>query len=153
MISVLKRIELSNRGWHILPALFLISFAIHAKDSYAQGRVVTQERVDIVIRSPERLVLRVGSQGGRIDVIQFEVGTLPGSGPIPGVSSGDNPVTVMAKSKKTSGQMILTADSSIPLANASGDTISKCICVSFILLSRFGELLIKLQPTFFLRPQ
>ena len=124
MTTVWKRIEPSNWGWRILPALFLISFAIQSKDSYAQGQVVAQERVDIAIRSPERLILRVGSQGQRIDVIQFEVGSLPGSGPIPGVSSGDNPVTVMAKSKKISGQMILTADSSIPLTNASGDTIS-----------------------------
>jgi hypothetical protein len=122
VIAVLKRMNLSNWGWRILPALLLI-FAIQAKDSYAQDRVAGQERVDIVIRSPERLILRVGSQGGRIDVIQFQVGSLPGSGPIPGVSSGDNPVTVMAKSKKTFGQMILTADSSLPLISASGDMI------------------------------
>ncbi len=123
MITVLKRMELSNWGWRVLPALLLLSLAVQAKDSCAQGQVVAQERVDIVIRSPERLILRVGSQGGRIDVIQFQVGSLPGSGPVPGVSSGGNPVTVMAKSKKISGRMILTADSSIPLTNASGDTI------------------------------
>jgi len=77
----------------------------------AQGRIVAQEPVNIVIQSAQFLSLRVGSPGSNIDVVRFDVTGLPGSGPVPGVSSGQNPVPVRARAVQLSGQMILTADS------------------------------------------
>ncbi|MBW2040252.1 MAG: hypothetical protein JRI46_11820 [Deltaproteobacteria bacterium] len=79
--------------------------------------------MDIVIRSALALFLRVGSPGGTVDVVSFHVTGLPGSGPVPGISSGQNPVPVRARAFLLFGQMILTADSSVPLNDGSGNTI------------------------------
>lgn len=110
-------------GRLLLPALVFICAFAEAADLEAQGRVVAQEPVDIVIQSAHLLSLRVGSGGRTIDVVRFEVTGLPGSGPVPGVASGQNPVPVRARAVQLTGQMILTVDSSVPLDDGSGNII------------------------------
>jgi hypothetical protein len=107
-----------------LPALgFLLCLCCSPTALYAQGRVVAQEPVDIVIQAASSLYLRIGTSGGAIDVVSFTVTQLPGSGPIPGVSSGQNPVPVRATSSPGNATKLLTADSSVPLDDGAGDTI------------------------------
>ena len=107
----------------LLPVIPLLLLTILQADLSAQGRVVAQAPVDISIKSKFSLSLRIGSPGGRIDVVRFDVSGLPGSGQVQGISSGPNPVTVQAKARFISGQMIITADSSIPLEDGAGNTI------------------------------
>jgi hypothetical protein len=106
-----------------LPLMLVLSLITLSADLAAQGRVVAQAPVDISIKAKFSLRLRIGSPGGRIDVVRFSVSELPGSGQIQGISSGPNPVPVKAKARFSSGQMILTADSSIPLEDGAGNTI------------------------------
>lgn len=108
--------------------LFLSAFALfyifsHASNIVAQGRVVAQTPVDIRIQSAVSLFLRVGSPGGKIDLVTFNVSGIPGSGQVQGISSGANPVPVRARAQFLFGQMILTADSSVPLNDGFGNTI------------------------------
>lgn len=107
----------------LLPLMLVLSLIILSAELAAQGRVVAQAPVDIRIQSKFSLRLRIGSPGGRIDVVRFSVSGLPGSGQVQGISSGPNPVPVKAKARFSSGQMILTADSSIPLEDGAGNTI------------------------------
>jgi hypothetical protein len=95
----------------------------HPPDLAAQGRVVAQAPVDIVILAANSLDLRIGTSGVTIDVVTFTVSQLPGSGSVPGVSSGANPVPVRATSSPGNATKILTADSSIPLNDGAGHTI------------------------------
>jgi len=89
----------------------------------AQGHVVDQKQFDIVIQSANVLRLRVGSTGSQVDRVTFQVGIPPGAGSVQGVSSGPNPVPVVAEAVQLSGQMRLTADSSTPLGDGSGNQI------------------------------
>jgi len=107
----------------LLPLMLVLSLIILSAELAAQGRVVAQAPVDIRIQSQFSLSLRIGSPGGKIDVVRFSVSGLPGSGQVQGVSSGPNPVPVQAKARFLSGQMILTADSSTPLEDGAGNTI------------------------------
>jgi hypothetical protein len=98
--------------------LFCYPIALHA-----QGRVVAQEPVDIIIQVASQLNLRIGTSGSTIDRVSFTVSQLPGSGAVAGVSSGANPVPVRATSSPTSATKVLTANSSIPLNDGAGHTI------------------------------
>ena len=106
-----------------LPIVIFICVLSCPENLSAQGRIVAQQPVDIIIQSAFSLFLRVGSPGGRVDVVRFDVSGLPGSGQVPGISSGPNPVLVRARARFLFGQMILTADSAIPLNDSSGNTI------------------------------
>jgi hypothetical protein len=107
-----------------VPALGLLaSLFFYPIDLYAQGRVVAQEPLDIVILAASQLNLRVGTAGGTIDRVSFTVSQVPGSGPVPGVSSGANPVPVVAWSWPLFAEKVLAADSSIPLNDGAGHTI------------------------------
>lgn len=107
----------------LLPLMLVLSLIILSADLAAQGRAVAQAPVDIRIQSKFSLSLRIGSPGGKIDVVRFSVSGLPGSGQVQGISSGPNPIPVKTKARFSSGQMILTADSSIPLEDGAGNTI------------------------------
>jgi hypothetical protein len=108
-----------------VPALGLLACLLACPvDLSAQGRVVAQEPVDIVILAASRLNLRIGTTGGTIDRVTFTVTQLPGTGAVAGVSSGANPVPVRASSSPGNATKILTADSSIPLSDGAGHTIS-----------------------------
>ena len=113
----------NNRGRLFLSALVILYIFSNSSHLAAQGRVVAQAPVDIRIQSASSPFLRVGSPGGKIDVVRFTVSGLPGSGQVPGTSSGANPVPVRARAKVLFGQMMLTADSSIPLNDGFGNTI------------------------------
>jgi hypothetical protein len=117
------RIGILARCRH-LPALgFLLCLCCSPTALYAQGRVVAQEPLDIVIQAAGSLDLRIGTSGGTIDVVSFTVTQLPGSGPVPGVSSGQDPVPVRATSSPGNATKVLTADSSVPLNDGAGHTI------------------------------
>ena len=112
------------RRWQVLSALSLLACLLcYSIDLPAQGRVVAQEPVDIVILAARRLDLQIGSPGNIIDVVSFTVSGLPGSGPVQGVSSGGNPVAVRAHAVPGNQDMTLTADSSTPLNDGAGHTI------------------------------
>lgn len=122
--SATTRIGVFARCRHVVPALsFLASILFYQIDLHAQGRVVAQEPVDIIILAASRLNLRIGTAGGTIDRVSFTVTQLPGSGSVPGVSSGADPVPVRASSTPGGATKILTADSSIPLNDGAGHTI------------------------------
>lgn len=81
-------------------------------------------RLDFLISIPTILYLQVGSTGNIIDVIRFKLDDIPGTGEIEGKSSGANPTPVRAAGFVPPGQtMTLTADSSIPLDDGSGNQI------------------------------
>ncbi|MCP4669362.1 MAG: hypothetical protein GY849_23770 [Deltaproteobacteria bacterium] len=119
-----KHLFSTCRGRPGLPALFFACLLLSPAPLPAQGRIAAQEPVDIIIRAARALFLRVGSPGGTIDVVRFDVSALPGSGPVPGFSSGRNPVLLRARAVLLFGQMILTADASTPLDDGSGNTIA-----------------------------
>lgn len=106
-----------------MPVLVFAYTLCLATQAMAQGRIVAEEPVDIVIRSAVVLFLRIGSPGGSVDIVGFEVTGEPGSGRVPGISSGPNPVPVEARAAALSGQMFLTADSSVPLNDGYGNSI------------------------------
>jgi hypothetical protein len=118
--SVLVKKSGGRRYLPVLAFLYALSLATHTS---AQGRFVAEEGVDIIIQSAAALFLRVGSPGGTIDLVSFDVTGIPGSGQVTGIPSGANPVLVRARAQGLSGQMVLTADSSVPLNNGSGNTI------------------------------
>ena len=106
-----------------VPALGLLACLLACPvDLSAQGRVVAQEPLDIVILAASRLNLRIGTSGSTIDVVSFTVNQLPGTGAVAGVSSGADPVPVRASSTPSGATKILTANSSTPLTSA-GNTI------------------------------
>lgn len=111
------------KGRLLGPSLVFLLILSCATTALAQGRVVAQKPVDIIVRSAFVLLLQVGSPGGTVDVVRFDVSALPGSGPVKGVSSGQNPVPVIARAVFLSGQMVLTADSFAPLNDGHGNTI------------------------------
>ena len=116
------RIGMFARCRHV-PALgLLICLFSLPTGLYAQGRIVAQEPVDIIIQVASQLTLRIGSSGSTIDRVRFSVSQLPGSGPVAGVSSGTNPVPVRATSSPSSARKVLTADSSVSLSKGA-DTI------------------------------
>src|SRR5512139_3207663 len=96
--SARTRIRVLARCRHV-PALGLLAclFACPV-DLSAQGRVVAQEPLDIVILAASSLSLRIGTSGGTVDMVTFTVTQLPGTGAVAGVSSGANPVPVRATS-------------------------------------------------------
>jgi hypothetical protein len=107
-----------------VPALGLLACLLcYPIDLHAQGRVVAQEPLDIVIQAASSLSLRIGTTGGTIDRVTFTATQLPGTGAVAGVSSGANPVPVRATSSPTSARKVLTADSSIALNDGAGHTI------------------------------
>jgi len=121
--SARTRIRVLARCRHV-PALGLLAcVCFYPVDLSAQGRVVAQEPLDIVIQAANSLSLRIGTTGGTIDRVTFTVTQLPGTGAVAGVSSGANPVPVRATSTPTGARKILTADSSIPLNDGAGHTI------------------------------
>lgn len=108
----------------LVPALGLLAcVCFYTADLSGQGRVVAQEPVDIVILAASGVNLRIGTSGATIDVVSFTVSQFPGSGSVPGVSSGANPVPVRATSTTGNATKILTADSSIPLNDGASHTI------------------------------
>jgi hypothetical protein len=123
--SARTRIGLLAQCRHVvLPALSILGCLLsYPRDLPAQGRVVAQAPVDIVIQAASSLSLRIGTSGGAIDRVSFTVNQLPGSGSVPGVSSGANPVPVRASSTPGNATKILTADSSIPVNDGAGHTI------------------------------
>jgi len=117
------RISILARCRHV-PALgLLMGLFCLPMDLYAQGRVVAQEPLDIVIMAASHLSLRIGTTGGTIDRVSFTVAQLPGSGAVAGVSSGAYPVPVRASSTPSGATKVLTADSSTPLNDGFGHTI------------------------------
>ena len=121
------RIGMLARCRHVpAPGLLmsLLFFLVLPPDLYAQGRVVAEEPVDIVIQWAAVLYLRVGSTGATIDVVSFNVTQLPGSGPVPGSSSGPYPVPVQARSTGPGNAWkILTANSAVALNDGAGHPI------------------------------
>lgn len=108
----------------IVLAMALLFMGLNAAPELrAQGRVVDQEQFDVVIKFAALLHLRVGSRGSMVDIVTFQVDRLPGTGSVPGVSSGPNPIPVRATAWGLYGQMRLTAESSIPLSDGSGNQI------------------------------
>lgn len=83
-----------------------------------------QARLDFLIHIPTILYLQVGTTGNIIDVITFTLDNIPGTGEVQGISSGSNPTPVRAAGFVPPGQtMTLSADSSTPLDDGSGNTI------------------------------
>jgi hypothetical protein len=121
--STRTRRGLLARCRHV-PALgFLACLLFYPIDLSAQGRVVAQEPLDIVILAATSLSLTIGTSGSTIDRVSFTVTQLPGLGAVAGVSSGANPVPVDARPIPGSATIILTADSSVPLNDGAGHTI------------------------------
>lgn len=121
--SARTRIGLLAQCRHV-PALSLLACLLsYPSNLPAQGRIVAQEPVDIVIQAASSLSLRIGTTGGTIDRVTFTVTQLPGTGAVAGISSGADPVPVRASSTPTGATKILTADSSIPLNDGAGHTI------------------------------
>jgi hypothetical protein len=104
-------------------ALLLVLIGSCAAEVAAQGRVVGRQPVEVIVRAAASLTLRVGSQGGQVDVVRFDVTDLPGTGAVTGISSGQNPVPIQARAQQLSGQLIISADSSQPLSDGAGHTI------------------------------
>jgi hypothetical protein len=117
------RIGILARCRHLPAPGFLLCLCCFPTALYAQGRFVAEEPVDIVIQAASSLTLRIGTSGGTIDVVRFTVSQLPGTGAVPGVSSGQNPVPVRATSSPGGATKVLTADSSVPLRDGAGHTI------------------------------
>ncbi len=95
-------------------------FFFNATPLKAQGRIVEEKTVDIIVRSALVIILRIGTTGGTVDTISFNVNDIPGSGRVEGNSSGEYPVPVEANAFWFSGELILTADSSQPLQYGTG---------------------------------
>ncbi len=107
-----------------VPALgLLMCFFCSPIALYAQGRVVAQEPVDIVIQAASSLDLQIGSPGSTIDTVSFTVTQLPGTGAVAGLSSGANPVPVRATSNPGNAAKVLIANSLTPLDDGAGHTI------------------------------
>lgn len=86
---------------------------------------VATSDVIVVLAAPVTMTLRIGSSGSTINRVTFPVTGLPGSGAVAGTSSGANPVPFRASGQLTGpGTVSLTANSSQPLMNASGNSIS-----------------------------
>ncbi len=103
------------------PALvFAIILFFNATSLKAQGRIVEEKAVDIIIQAAFFLSLQVGTEGAVVDTISFDVNNIPGSGEIQGSSSGTYPVPVAASAFWFSGELILTVDSLGPLQDGTG---------------------------------
>jgi len=86
---------------------------------------VAIQSVTIMVAVPVYLSLRIGSPGSSIDRISFQITKIPGSGAVPGQSTGAYPVAFRAQGRLTSpGTVRLTANSSQPLSDGMGHTIS-----------------------------
>lgn len=113
-------------GFSLLGLLFILAASLaFGRPGLARGADVATTDIIIVLASPLTLTLRIGSQGPTIDVVTFSLTGLPGTGAVAGISSGANPVPFFAEGKLTGpGLVTLTADSSQPLADGQGNTIS-----------------------------
>jgi hypothetical protein len=89
------------------------------------GQDVAVSGVTVVLAAPIFMRLTVGSPGTTIDRVTFRVAGIPGSGAVPGESTGTYPVPFQARGLLDSaGTVALTADSSNPLNDGMGHTIS-----------------------------
>lgn len=91
-------------------------------DAWARDVAAEPLTVRVVVRP--YLYLEIGSPGGIVDTVNFTVAGLPGSGPVPGQSTGANPVPVWAEGLvRSATTVMLTADSSRPLEDGSNNQI------------------------------
>ena len=89
------------------------------------ARDVAIRSVTVMLAAPVFLSLQVGSPGAVIDRVTFRVDGIPGSGAVRGESTGTYPVPFQAWGLLSSaGTVTLTADSSQPLSDGVGHTIS-----------------------------
>jgi hypothetical protein len=80
-----------------------------------------QARLDFRITLPTLLYLQMGTTGPTVDRITFNLNNIPGTGAVPGTSSGTHPVPVRAAGFVPRRQaMTIRANSRAPLANGSG---------------------------------
>jgi hypothetical protein len=92
----------------------------NAESDLVSGGGSAQARLDFAIQIPTILLLQVGTIGATVDTITFNVGDLPGTGPVAGTSSGANPVPVRAAGfVGASSTMTLNADSSSALSDGT----------------------------------
>jgi hypothetical protein len=105
--------------------LLVVFLFCHAGYASAESNLVSgggdaQAQLDFAIQIPTILLLQVGTIGATVDTITFNVGDLPGTGPVVGTSSGANPVPVRAAGFVGAGStMTLTADSSTALTDGT----------------------------------
>lgn len=106
----------------------LIGFLCYSSPANAEsssgGAGPRSVRLDFAINIPTLLFLQVGTAGATVDTITFDVIDVPGTGPVDGIPSGANPVPVRVVSTVNAGNnIILTADSSVPLGDGLGNNI------------------------------
>jgi hypothetical protein len=91
-----------------------------AESNLETGGGNPQARLDFRITVPTLLFLQIGNEGTVIDLVSFSVNNIPGTGEVPGTSSGVYPVPVRAAGFVPRGQrMTLRANSSAPLTNGT----------------------------------
>lgn len=97
----------------VIAVLFCSPGPAVAESDVAVGGGNAQVSLDFQIQIPTILYLRVGSAGGTVDTVTFNVTDFPGSGEVAGTSSGAYPVPVELRAIVATGETItLRADSS-----------------------------------------
>jgi hypothetical protein len=104
--------------------IFMVVSLACGRPTLARGMDVAISDAIVILASPVIMTLRIGSSGSTIDRVTFPVTGIPGSGAVAGTSTGTNPVPFQASGRLTGpGTVSLTANSSQPLINASGNSI------------------------------